>query len=694
MARLELLKIKTGKSLVMIQATCKMFLLRKKYKKLIKSCVLLQSLVRRKLARKQLVALKIEAKSANHFKEISYHFENKVIQQSQQISELESQLKSLQEKYQKEVQDMQKVEKKKTKQLLAEKEKWLVEKEKLLIDVEKLKVEGQNMQLVINQLQVDNSKLKDEIAKSAEVEKKLEIQAELLREENESLKTRMKKALEKSFSPSVETAPTKGYFEQSDVVLRSPMSASKDDARRRTMLDSLKSSSSTSRLPCDRKDYVESPLKEEKIFQKMFNSQESDNMLRTLLLDLKWEKEVDEILHLKVPIWSDGPVNKREILLFANTLGTRVASLWKFAFLDLIQEDINKIMRTTRHFLAKFEDLNLCAFWMSNLLEFTATCRYAKDGPDRPRLALAREDVDFDQLEVRMMKLVQEMEKWTQELYAAWLKEEKKIITKLAIPAVIEHQGLPGFTVETSAGFFGSMFTPSSSLAITIDQFIAHLDALFAKLKFYFSDFSFISQFINSILRHMSVVCFNQLLIRKNFCTWKRGMQIQYNLTRIEEWCAKQKLQEGPLNFERLSQASKLLQLNKGGVQDVETIFDVCFLLSATQIKKIMALYYPAEFESPVSPQLIKAVASRAVMESASSSLGEDSVMDSQENVPLFITPKRELTIDRFIPKTVSLPLSKNLFELVASGAFLSANTCSATSPSTAVLQSSSSVVC
>jgi myosin heavy subunit len=40
-------------------------------------------------------------------------------------------------------------------------------------------------------------------------------------------------------------------------------------------------------------------------------------------------------------------------------------------------------------------------------------------------------------------------------------------------------------------------------------------------------------------------------------------MQIQYNITRIEEWCKSHDMPEGTLQLEHLMQAIKLLQLKK-----------------------------------------------------------------------------------------------------------------------------------
>lgn len=46
---------------------------------------------------------------------------------------------------------------------------------------------------------------------------------------------------------------------------------------------------------------------------------------------------------------------------------------------------------------------------------------------------------------------------------------------------------------------------------------------------------------------------------------------------------------EGTLQLEHLMQATKLLQLKKASLADIEIIFDVCWMLTPTQIQKLVA---------------------------------------------------------------------------------------------------------
>jgi myosin heavy subunit len=65
-------------------------------------------------------------------------------------------------------------------------------------------------------------------------------------------------------------------------------------------------------------------------------------------------------------------------------------------------------------------------------------------------------------------------------------------------------------------------------------------------------------------------------------------LQINYNITRIEEWCKSHDMPEGTLQLEHLQQATKLLQLKKATIADIEIIFDICWMLTPTQIQKLI----------------------------------------------------------------------------------------------------------
>ncbi len=96
---------------------------------------------------------------------------------------------------------------------------------------------------------------------------------------------------------------------------------------------------------------------------------------------------------------------------------------------------------------------------------------------------------------------------------------------------------------------------------------------------YYLEDTIIVHTVCTELLRLVGVTAFNDLLMRRNFLSWKRGLQINYNITRIEEWCKSHDMPEGTLQLEHLMQATKLLQLKKATLNDIEIIQDICWML-------------------------------------------------------------------------------------------------------------------
>lgn len=111
-------------------------------------------------------------------------------------------------------------------------------------------------------------------------------------------------------------------------------------------------------------------------------------------------------------------------------------------------------------------------------------------------------------------------------------------------------------------------------------------------------------------------------------------MQIQYNGTKLQEWIVEHEVPEATVHLEPLMQATKLLQLNKTSPQDLDTIFEVCFLLNAPQIRRLLSLYHATDFDTPVSPDLLKAVAKRTGNDSEEAVLLNISAFEFSKPMP------------------------------------------------------------
>jgi hypothetical protein len=113
---------------------------------------------------------------------------------------------------------------------------------------------------------------------------------------------------------------------------------------------------------------------------------------------------------------------------------------------------------------------------------------------------------------------------------------------------------------------------------------------------------------------------------------------------------------EGLLQLEHLMQATKLLQLKKvcgafglhlkltttqATLGDIEILFDVCWILSPSQIQKLISQYHNADYEAPISPEILKAVAARVRPEDKNDQLLLQTEQD--EVGPYQIPPPRDI---------------------------------------------------
>jgi myosin V len=247
----------------------------------------------------------------------------------------------------------------------------------------------------------------------------------------------------------------------------------------------------------------------------------------------------------------------------------------------------------------KFEDDYISAFWLSNNYELMSVVMSARLRLPQP--SEANQDDEHSATAV-LAGVNNELERGMSEMYHGWIVEFKKRLSNMIVPAVIENQSLPGYICKQSGGIWSQWASKSTAQSqFTIDQLLNFLSKLSKTMRCYYMEDSMSHQILTELLRVIGVSAFNHLLMRKNFCTWKRGVQIQYNVSRLEEWCTGHGVPEATLHLQQLLQAAKLLTLNKTSASDIEVIFDVCFLLNPTQIKKLLSLYYAADFDSPVS---------------------------------------------------------------------------------------------
>lgn len=317
--------------------------------------------------------------------------------------------------------------------------------------------------------------------------------------------------------------------------------------------------------------------------------------LENLLSDedgLNEETAVGLIKNLKIPAPGTTPLpTDKEVLFPAYLINLVTSEMWNNGFVKESERFLANVMQSIQQEVMQHEGeeaINSGAFWLSNVHEMLSFVFLAEDWYE----AQKTENYEYD----RLLEIVKhDLESLEFNIYHTWMKVLKKKLQKMIVPAIIESQSLPGFVTSENNRFLGKLLQSNNTPAFSMDNLLSLLNNVFKAMKAYYLEDSIITQTITELLKLVGVTAFNDLLMRRNFLSWKRGLQINYNITRIEEWCKSHDMPEGTLQLEHLmvsrseplnlrlclilsQQATKLLQLKKATLNDIEIIQDICWM--------------------------------------------------------------------------------------------------------------------
>jgi myosin V len=189
--------------------------------------------------------------------------------------------------------------------------------------------------------------------------------------------------------------------------------------------------------------------------------------------------------------------------------------------------------------------INTGAFWLSNVHEMLSFTFLAEDLFEQQR-------TDNSEYNGLLEIVKHDFESLEFNIYHIWMKMLKRELQKMIIPAIIESQALPGFVTNENNMFFGKLLQSSNTPAFSMDNLLSLLNNIHRAMKAYYLEDSIIEQTVHELLKFVGVAAFNDLLMRSNFLSWKRGLQINYNITKIEEWCKSHDTPEAVLQLEHL----------------------------------------------------------------------------------------------------------------------------------------------
>nr|AEG78620.1 MYO2 [Cryptococcus gattii] len=699
---------------------------RHEYQTQVKRIVVLQSQWRRKLAVRELASLKIEAKSAIKLKEISYQLENKVVELTQtlqkrvsenkelmsRVAALESETAVLNQRNNELLIGRQELEQKLSialaessnyDTLVAQKEEMESElRRKTDKDVE----QREEIRLLTAQLDaalcsIEETKASLNLANNQSVEDKAtidQLRSELSHVREKLSRTNTLNALTKGNRsregpPSPSAGQVFRHFENTIGLGAAPdqVPLARRRNRRHSMIagslfagdgshdanQALKlnprsaSTIYTQDITPHSRDSQGLPL-----LPSLTNT--SDEITRLLEDEVSLDDDVLQglIYQLKIPNPSlHAPPTAKDVLFPAHLISLVSNEMWKRHMRSESERFLAVVMSAVQRHVVEFKGEDIIVpgiFWLSNIQEILSFISFAEDeeskgyvpGYDFPN----GQDSDWRGY-IRLLGVVKhDLDSLEYNIYHTFMLEIKKKLSKMVVPALIESQSLPGFITSEGSGVFSKMLGGiggAQQPAAKMDDILNLLNKVWKCLKIYYMEESVTHQVMTELLKLIGQLSFNDLLMRRNFSSWKRAMQIQYNVTRIEEWCKAHDMPEGLLQLEHLLQATKLLQLKKATLNDIDILFDVCWILSPAQVQKLISQYHTADYEAPLNAEILRAVAARVKPEDKNDQLLL--APETDDVGPYQLPPPREImNLETYVPAWLNIPTVRRLAALVA----------------------------
>ncbi|CEP64005.1 myosin family protein LALA0_S09e07470g [Lachancea lanzarotensis] len=643
------------------------------------SSIRIQSLVRRKLAQRTLKQLKSEAKSVNHLQEVSYKLENKVIQLTDNLAEkvkenreltariLELQTSLNESANIQSVLDVQKEEH--SRDLKEQQESHSSELSQRSEELRAAKEEIASARKEIDELLEKHEKLKEEIrsnvdslnqAKNAFTES--QTQNSDLKNEVKSLKDEISR-LQSSVRSGVSTNGTMVNTPTKSRRFSSHSSVTDGTSPRQLNVISMNNGME------DDARSTASALSQ--INDELYKILEDTKALNTEIVD-------GLLKGFKIPETGvAAELTRKEVLYPARIMIIILSDMWRLGLTKQSESFLADAMSTIQKLVTGLKGDDLVshgAFWLTNVRELYSFVVFAQESilNDDTYNSGLNED-EYKEYVTLVTELKDDFESLSYNIYNIWLKKLQKDLEKKAVSAVVMSQSLPGFIANESTQFLGKLFTQTNYYKM--DGILAFFNNIYWSMRTYHVEQEVFREVIITLLKYVDAICFNDLIMRRNFLSWKRGLQLNYNVTRLEEWCKSHHIPEGSDCLQHMLQASKLLQLKKANLDDIDIIWEICSSLKPAQIQKLITQYAVADYEVPIPQEILTFVANRVKSESSLSSDGKSQTHSSDifltvESGPFedpfnLIETRKFGKIEAYIPAWMNLPITRRVVELV-----------------------------
>jgi myosin-5 len=671
-------ELRTEKSAVVIQNSWRGLVERRDYKKKIQSAVIIQSLIRRKFAYQEFQQLKVDAKSVNKLKEVSYKLENKVIDLTQSLTSKIQENKSLLTEISnlKDLLEQQKsaqeVLKSRELEYQSNSESRDIQHGEEILELNKelanLKADYSKAEQKIQELSKEHADLRQEVQTTIDQ----------LKEAKEALVKR--DTIEVDLKAHVEKLKSEIAALQAQGVIPAG-SAKVVEGITNGKVRNVPNKRHSSALAWNSPQHFETNRPVSVIAVSQDDNADiddiNDELFRLLRDSRQLHREiVDGLLKgLKIPpagVAAD--LTRKEVLFPSRIIIIILSDMWRLGLTRESEEFLGEVLSSIQQIVSQLKDDEVIpngAFWLSNTHELYSFVSYAQQTIlANDTLSHDMSDEEFDEYLKLVAVVKEDFESLSYNIYNMWMKKMEKDLEKKAVSAVVLSQSLPGFMAPENSPFLAKVFSPG--IQYKMDDILSFFNSVYWSVKSYFIEPEVMTEIIIELLRFVDALCFNDLIMRRNFLSWKRGLQLNYNVTRLEEWCKGHEIDEGSNYLTHLLQAAKLLQLRKNTTDDIEIIYEICYGLKPIQIQKLISQYYVADYETPIAPNVLQLVADKVL---ATDSNNGDDLFEVVSTDGHFVDPFRSIglrpfsRVEAYVPAWLNLPVIRRIVELVAKNA-------------------------
>ncbi|XP_041853636.1 unconventional myosin-Va-like [Melanotaenia boesemani] len=315
---------------------------------------------------------------------------------------------------------------------------------------------------------------------------------------------------------------------------------------------------------------------------------------------------------------------------------------------------LNSTISSIKGVIKKKNDFEVVSFWLANSCRLM-NCLKQYSGDEGFMMDNTGKQNEHCLINFELSEYHQLFGDLAIQIYRQLIKCTENILQPLILASMLEH--------ETIQGVLGSKPTGLRKRSTSFPEEAVTVEVLLQRLSFFHTimnqngmDLDLIKQVVKQQFYIICAITLNHLLLRKDMCSWSKGLQIRYNVWQLEEWLTERELKDcgAKETLEPLIQAAQLLQIKKNTEADARAICNMCSALTTEQIVKILTLYTPViEFEERVSNTFITTIKSLLKDRTESSTL----MMDAKKifSVTLPFTPSSVAL------ETIQIPTSLNL---------------------------------